>query len=198
MPESQAQPTATTTEMTPAQSHAEIQQLLRAEIDALRDMLEDRFREIAMLTAKLEELGGEFDSPPAIANASLPVAQAAPGSADVERRHKVELALQHAKSGTTKRRPCKGVPPFRKQAALLAESPLFDAGWYLQTYPDVAHARISAKDHYIRAGAFEGRNPGPDFNSMAYYLANPDVAEAGWPALVHYLAFGQAEGRPRA
>ena len=42
---------------------------------------------------------------------------------------------------------------------------------------------------------YDGRDPGPAFQTMAYYRANPDIARAGWPALSHYLMYGRAAGR---
>ncbi|MGR3458074.1 MAG: hypothetical protein ACU0FO_09235 [Pseudooceanicola nanhaiensis] len=85
-----------------------------------------------------------------------------------------------------------------QQITALEADPLFDAEWYLQRHADVAQSGMRAIDHYLQAGAFEGRNPGPEFDTMAYYRANPDVARAGWPALAHYLIYGRAAGRPLA
>lgn len=116
---------------------------------------------------------------------------------DLQFRHKVEIALLNARYALATGAPATGLPSLDQQAALLAQSPLFDGQWYLQTYPDVAEAAEDPAGHYLRSGAFEGRDPGPGFDSMAYYLANPDVAEGGWPALVHYLHSGESEGRSR-
>jgi hypothetical protein len=49
------------------------------------------------------------------------------------------------------------------QHKTIAESGLFDADWYLTTYPDVAAAGLDPIDHYLNHGASEGRNPGPGF-----------------------------------
>lgn len=113
---------------------------------------------------------------------------------DLQFRHKVEIALLHATYEMAMNGPADDLPPIERQVALLQTSKLFDRPWYLTTYPEVAEGAMDAASHYVQAGAFEGRNPGPDFNTMSYYLANPDVAEAGWPALVHYLHVGKAEG----
>jgi chromosome segregation ATPase len=74
-------------------------------------------------------------------------------------------------------------------------SGLFDADWYLATYPDVAAAGIDPLAHYLEHGASEGRDPGPGFSSRAYLARYPDVAEAGLNPLMHYLEFGRIEGR---
>lgn len=86
----------------------------------------------------------------------------------------------------------------KRQSALIEASQWFDAKWYLAQYPDIAaDAKMSANParHYLLMGGFEGRNPGPGFDS-AYYLAhNPDVVESGINPLVHYLKFGEKEQR---
>ncbi|MBY6092907.1 hypothetical protein [Maritimibacter alkaliphilus] len=91
--------------------------------------------------------------------------------------------------------PSAQVSGLAAQAAALAADPLFDPAWYRASYPDVAAAGLDPAMHYLRAGAFEGRDPGPAFQTMAYYSANPDIARAGWPALSHYLMYGRAAGR---
>jgi hypothetical protein len=79
--------------------------------------------------------------------------------------------------------------------AILRNSNFFDEKWYLQTYPDVAEKRKDPVAHYLRHGAKEGRNPGPQFDTR-WYLANyRDVAEKGVNPLLHYIQFGQHEGR---
>ena len=59
-----------------------------------------------------------------------------------------------------------------------------DEDWYLASYSDVAEAvragaLKSARMHYIRAGYFENRFPGPIQVNEDWYLAEyPDVANA--------------------
>lgn len=78
---------------------------------------------------------------------------------------------------------------------LVRSSGLFDRKWYLETYPDVAKEGLDPIEHYLKFGAKEGRNPGPDFNT-AWYLSNyPDVAKEGMNPLVHYIKFGRYEKR---
>ena len=83
----------------------------------------------------------------------------------------------------------------RRNYALVVESGLFDARWYLERYPDVASAGIDPLVHYLTAGGFEGRVPHPDFDGAFYLASNPDVAAAGVNPLVHYVTAGRAEGR---
>lgn len=75
------------------------------------------------------------------------------------------------------------------------QSSLFDAAWYLETYPDVAAAKIDPAVHYVTEGWREGRNPGPEFSSNGYLKANRDVAAASLNPFLHYLEHGVAEGR---
>lgn len=82
----------------------------------------------------------------------------------------------------------------RKALKLIKRSDLFDAQWYLTQYPDVAGARISPEEHYIRFGADERRNPSERFCTDWYLKANADVAQAGINPLVHYLLYGKKEG----
>ncbi|WP_311950124.1 class I SAM-dependent methyltransferase [Halomonas piscis] len=82
--------------------------------------------------------------------------------------------------------------------ALLQESDWFDADWYLKRYPDIAkHRRFSREPllHYLLHGGFEGRNPGPDFDSRFYLQRYADVRKRGTNPLVHYLRYGQQEQR---
>lgn len=79
--------------------------------------------------------------------------------------------------------------------ALLRDSPLFDAAWYLNEYPDVALLNLDPVAHYLWLGARLGRNPSEDFDGAAYLAQNTDVAEAGMIPLLHFLRSGQAEGR---
>jgi len=78
---------------------------------------------------------------------------------------------------------------------LVAASRQFDEKWYLQRNRDVAQARVPALRHYLRRGAWEGRDPNPFFDSDWYLRQNPDVAESGANPLVHYLRHGADEGR---
>ncbi len=84
---------------------------------------------------------------------------------------------------------------FERQAALLARCPLFEPRWYYDEYPDVRATDIDAVDHYLRYGAAEGRNPGPNFDGNWYLWRYPDVEAAGFNPLWHYLEYGLQEGR---
>ncbi|MCH2497808.1 MAG: hypothetical protein MK104_12420 [Erythrobacter sp.] len=106
---------------------------------------------------------------------------------DLKSRHLVEIALVHATYQMALSGSPEGTPDIYVQIAMVKESDLFDEPWYRQAYPDIVEGGIDPAEHYVRAGSFEGRNPGPEFDTMGYYFANPHAAKEGWPALVHYI-----------
>lgn len=75
---------------------------------------------------------------------------------------------------------------------LIMESGLFDSGYYLERYPDVATDPLC---HYLRHGALEMRDPSPFFRTRYYLEENPDVAAAGINPLIHFILWGGREGR---
>jgi len=78
---------------------------------------------------------------------------------------------------------------------LLREANLFDADWYVETYPDVPMLGMDPFDHFVLYGAYLNRSPSRAFDPIAYLERNPDVARSGVNAIVHYLTAGLAEGR---
>jgi len=86
-------------------------------------------------------------------------------------------------------------PPVDPLIEMVEASKLFDAGWYLRSYPDVAAGGERPAVHYLYHGAAEGRWAGPRFDSGFYLARYPDVRDTGLNPLVHYLQIGQAEGR---
>lgn len=85
-----------------------------------------------------------------------------------------------------------------QQACLIEDSDLFDPGWYLDRYPDVASAGMPPAEHYLAYGATEGRDPSEHFSTNWYLRKYQDVAQSGMNPLLHYLLHGQAEGRKPA
>ncbi|TPJ77784.1 glycosyltransferase [Mesorhizobium sp. B2-6-2] len=84
---------------------------------------------------------------------------------------------------------------FSRERALIVGSRLFDEEWYRQRNPDVATAGVDPASHYLRHGAYEGRDPSPFFDSLFYLTKYPDVAVAGVNPLVHFIRHGAREGR---
>jgi glycosyltransferase involved in cell wall biosynthesis len=79
--------------------------------------------------------------------------------------------------------------------ALIKSSDLFDEDWYLSNNPNVAQAKMDPILHYLCYGGFEGRDPGPNFQSAWYLATYEDVKTAGLNPLVHYITYGRGEGR---
>lgn len=79
--------------------------------------------------------------------------------------------------------------------ALIRDSALFDASWYLAQYPDVARSGMSPAFHYLQFGGFEGRDPGPKFSSSWYLATYQDVQQTRINPLIHYLKYGRNEAR---
>lgn len=74
-----------------------------------------------------------------------------------------------------------------EQIRLIEASPLFQSAWYLKHNADVARAGINPATHYLRSGAREGRDPGPDFSTRDYAARHPELGQDGINPLVHYV-----------
>lgn len=74
-----------------------------------------------------------------------------------------------------------------EQIRLIEASPSFQPAWYLKHNADVARAGINPATHYLRSGAQEGRDPGPDFSTRDYVARHPGLSQDGINPLVHYL-----------
>lgn len=77
-----------------------------------------------------------------------------------------------------------------------------DEAWYLDAYPDVRDAGVSALFHFANFGRYEGRFPAlpswaSDFDSDWYASRYADLADSGMTPIGHYLRFGHWEGRAR-
>jgi hypothetical protein len=66
-------------------------------------------------------------------------------------------------------------------------SGLFDQGWYLSSYPEVAAAGVDPYEHYLDFAVLELRDPGPLFSTEYYLTLNPDALAARSNPLLHYL-----------
>lgn len=100
--------------------------------------------------------------------------------------------LKNLKSKLNKNKISESV---KADIALIATSEYFDFDWYLETYSDVQEANVDPAQHYLIAGAEEGRLPGPNFDGNWYLERYPDVAEAEINPLLHFIKCGKREGR---
>lgn len=153
--------------------NAQIKKLEQENMDLLTktsfqgESLETRFKELATLTQMLEDR-----------EAALEQLQQRVNHLE-QRNQQLHVSLMSSRLDDYK--------------AILANSALFDADWYLTTYSDVQESGMPAEEHYILHGAFELRNPGPDFDT-AWYLNYRDVSDSLENPLIHYLQVGKAQG----
>ncbi|MGY0797592.1 glycosyltransferase [Lysobacter sp. A286] len=73
-----------------------------------------------------------------------------------------------------------------RDVSILRSSPLFDARYYLDNYPDVRKHGMDPLLHYVKHGAREGRQPNPWF-STRLYRATCQPADDSTNPLIHYL-----------
>jgi hypothetical protein len=102
-----------------------------------------------------------------------------------ERRVRELLELLLRKSGLTEGLAEDPSPENLRET--IRQSGLFDPDWYVATYPDVGQTRMDPLDHYLRYGAFEGREPAPGIDSKAYMAANPHLKGLGMSVLEHQV-----------
>lgn len=76
-------------------------------------------------------------------------------------------------------------------------SGLFDAEWYMNTYPDVRASGIDPLDHFLTLGYRLERNPGPKFDVSRYLEHYSDIRNSGYNPLLHYIRYAKKENRSR-
>jgi hypothetical protein len=155
---------------------------LLAEKEAQAKSLNDRFRELAVLTQLLEQREQEItDKVREVEEikGSLSWRATAPAR---------ELAKPFVKKE-------KGANRLAREMELIQKSGLFDDKWYVLQYPDVAKGNLKPIEHYLKYGAREGRNPNPTFDTQRYSSVNSDVSKLEINALVHYIKFSNKNGR---
>lgn len=79
-------------------------------------------------------------------------------------------------------------------AALVRESPLFNADWYMARHLDVARSDLAPDLHYVRHGGPEGRPPSLHFDPAFYRSEMPEANGPDVDPLIHFLLFGRAAG----
>lgn len=163
--------------------HEQEQQLLQRRLIQLREIIERREREQRTQNANLAESQNQL----------LDIKEK---QKTHEREHALALAAANQKLSVARLgSKHKARRRLKREMQLIGESSLFDSAWYLATYPDVAEAGIDPVEHYLKAGAGEGRNPGPEFDTAWYVTLHADVVESGLNPLVHYICFGRSEQR---
>jgi len=82
-----------------------------------------------------------------------------------------------------------------KNIKIILKNRLFNEEYYLENNEDVKLSGHDPIKHFILHGGYEGRNPGPEFDTKYYQLHNPDIIVSGLNPLLHYILYGAAEGR---
>ena len=142
-------------------------QQLELELGQERAIIEHKVREIAMLSSMV-----------------LAEKERSPASSKEDSRHSIKMSWKSIGMLNRWRTPSHSL---KKQKKIIERSHLFDEKWYLKKYPDVERSGISPLDHYLKFGAAETRDPGPDFSTSKYVADNPAVLELGLNPLYHFL-----------
>lgn len=139
----------------------------RQETQVLRNELDARFREIAILTRLLEQDGS-------VGGTTVPES----GRRLIVRRVLGRILMLFRGGGGG----------LRADVALVRRSGLFDDTWYLQRYPDVANSGMDPLEHYLLHGASEGRNPSPAFSTTDYVSSHPEIKDSNNKnPLIHFI-----------
>ena len=77
--------------------------------------------------------------------------------------------------------------------AVVVQSGLFDAQYYIMTEPDVQDAGVDPVSHYCACGETEHRRPNPYFDP-AWYACHHLPTASNMGSLVHYILHGEAKG----
>lgn len=72
---------------------------------------------------------------------------------------------------------------------------LFQADWYLATYPDAAESAYSPIEHFVRVGEQKGYKPNPYFDRDWYLKRTPAAGRFPGLAVVHYATKGWKKGK---
>ena len=84
-------------------------------------------------------------------------------------------------------------PVIAEYTRRVADSGLFDAAWYLATYPDLAGFGPGPLAHFCEHGLREHRDPGPNFDTRRYLDAIPGAETGPLPPFLHALGVGETE-----
>jgi glycosyltransferase involved in cell wall biosynthesis/GT2 family glycosyltransferase/chemotaxis protein histidine kinase CheA len=159
-----------------------------SQIKALTARVAEKEQSVETLTAQVSEINNSRTWKIALFSRRVSVLLVPPNSlrARVLRRlHRT--FFHHDKSNRAQN--------LENDAALIRSSGLFDEAWYIRHNPDIVQAKVDPVQHYLLVGAFEGRDPGPAFNSKAYLANYKDVKKADLNPLVHFINHGRDEGR---
>ena len=132
----------------------------------LKESLEERFNELAILTKILTETENKKESKELIVKDPIENK-----STDLEND---QLSIDIKR---------------------IRESSLFDEQWYKSQNPEAVKHKYGAVGHYLEFGVDLSINPSKGFDGNWYLETNQDVKDAGVNPLLHYINFGREEKR---
>lgn len=149
----------------------------------LEESLQATRRELAAARERLETLAEES------AAADRATAQALEMSRALDAHLTKTETVAEGPKAWLKRRvlPNAATPEESADLAELRASALFDGPWYLRTYPEVIATGMSPALHYLRHGAAEGKDPGPEFSTKHYVSRHPVTARRRTNPLLNHL-----------
>ena len=95
-----------------------------------------------------------------------------------------------------RRRPSVSASVSPEIVALVEGSGLFDPGWYLAAYPEIAGFGGGPLGHFCEYGLRETRDPGPEFSHAVYRRRAPDAFKGSEPPFVHAMRGRSLETEP--
>ncbi|SKB06457.1 hypothetical protein [Aeromicrobium choanae] len=154
-----------------------------AEIVMLEESLQQCRRELAELRRRYEATAESS------AQADRATDQAARLAEALDARLTAQESTATGPKGWLKRRVLPNAATERElaDARELRASALFDGPWYLRVYPAVVATGMSPALHYLRYGAAEGKDPGPEFSTKHYLARHPLVARRKGNPLLNHL-----------
>lgn len=171
-------------------------QALQQQLNESQASLQIRFEELTTLTQMLEESEQQRE---VLADQLAKAPQQTVEASTSAPQPMTPLPADPADAVTVAPSPYHADPKrLAQDAEWIRQSGWFDTQWYLEHYQDIAkHERFSKTpaQHYLLYGGYEGRNPGPEFDSAFYLRHYPDVREGGENPLVHFLTHGLKEQR---
>jgi hypothetical protein len=159
---------------------AERDDMLREARERFEQDLQQARRELAAARAEQERLAEELSASRSGDQAPASPVSGGPGQTRHPRWWRARLSQRERR--------------MQHDVQLLYQSGLFDAEWYCAEYPDVANTGMNPAEHYMLHGAFEGRNPGPQFDTRQYLFDHPDLVEGGENPLLHFIRSSGAAG----
>lgn len=168
--------------------HKKIENLTE-ELSLCKASLNNRFRELALITGMLENSKREA------IKLEEKLLLASNKNANIKKSISWKLTAPiralHNPIGSRKKKDKRT----NKSIQLIKSSKLFDPKWYLEQYPDVKATGIEPARHYLLFGGFENRDPSLIFSSQGYLDLYPDVKNSGMNPLEHYIRYGEIEKR---